>query len=119
MFVKSHSVNDKHIIKLMCHQNPSLKTRHCLMIIKVFKRALVYFMLNHEFMRIKGFITVKRHMVKASKVISLNTGAEYDRPDFYTVRIKIDRILKDFLNRRRTSEKIGEPISIPQEIINE
>ena len=119
MLVKSHNVNDKHIVKLMCHQDNSLKPKHCKMIIKVFKRTLLYFILNQDFLRIKGFITVKRHMVKASRVVSFATGAEYDRPDFYTVRIKIDRILKDFLNRRRASEKIGEPISIPQEIINE
>lgn len=119
MFIKSHSLNDKHIIKLMCHQDHTLKPKHCSMIIKIFKKTLVYFMLHHEFLRIKGFITLKRHMIKASKVKSFSTGAEYDRPNFYTVRMKIDRILKDFLNRRRTSEKIGEPINIPQEIINE
>ena len=66
-------------------------------------------------MRIKGFIQWSTFKIAPKKIISNTTGAEYDRPEYTSIGVKVDRVLKDTLNRRRTGEQYGEPVEVVRE----
>lgn len=98
----------------MC-QDKKLKRYSCEKALCVFKQTLEYFITQEIEFRIKGFIRASRKKVSAHKKYAYLSGVTYDVPEHNNIYLKIDRIFKDLLNRRRTSEKFGIPLELPKD----
>nr|DAH14311.1 MAG TPA: DNA-binding protein [Caudoviricetes sp.] len=103
------------IVDNMHRLDPRFTKTICRWILSTFIVTVRYFLRHGITMRIKGFIQWSTFKIAPKKIISNTTGAEYNRPEYTSIGVKVDRVLKDTLNRRRTGEQYGEPVEIVRE----